>query len=136
LPDLKPGDEGYVAPETPLTPADVNILEIMTENERLKKDLSEAIEALVDYKTNLTRANDTIDYQNRARLIHDLNNMGCTYGLEALGRMTTDELRGLIQHYNHIKKPAFKSSADVGGQTPPQESLYSLYGQGWKPKVT
>ena len=130
--ELKPGDEGYVAPAEPLSPADVNVLEMMTDNERLKKENAELREALEDKNTHLIRANDTIDVQNRARLVHELHNMGCNYGVEILGNMTTDKLRELIAHYNHLKRPVFKSGADVGGQAAPQESLYSLYGQGWK----
>ena len=109
-------------------PLKVSHAVLVSENERLKKDLGEALDAIQALKTEVGELKAYRESEVRGKLSEEIRQMGCTYGLEELDRMSLSELASLKEHYNYFNPP-FKSGADFA---PPvrksvHDTLYELY---------
>ena len=109
-------------------PLKVSHAVLVSENERLKKDLGEALDAIEALKKEVGELKSYRESEVRGKLSEEIRQMGCTYGLEELDRMELSELAQLKEHYNYFNPP-FKSGADFA---PPvrksvHDTLYELY---------
>lgn len=113
------------------------IIEYSATKVRAERDaLVELLEArdkeVRDLKMALAKMKDEFESRNKSALIDELRKV-TNYGIEYLSACDLDRLEQLIEDYKNAKRPAFKSSGDLGGAyADPYEKLHTMYKFGRK----
>ena len=97
--------------------------------------MTELLEArdkeITDLKLALAKMKDEFEAQNKSKLIDELRKV-TNYGIEYLSACDVSRLEQLIEDYENAKRPRFRSSGDLGGQTDPYAKLHNMYKFGRK----
>ena len=116
------------------TPVEREVVEVLAENETLKAENVELKENLDNLRKSLRSANDLIDSHTRSGLIARIK-VKSDYGVEYLSKLTADQLRETLQHFDHVKTPKALMGADMPGEVK-RELLGDVYGSWQASKVS
>lgn len=108
------------------TPVEREVVEVLAENETLKAENVELKTNLDDLRKSLRSANDLIDSHTRSGLIARIQAKS-DYGVEYLSKLTADQLRETLQHFDHVKTPKALMGADMPREVK-REALGDVYG--------
>jgi len=117
----------------PKSAADREVIEVLAENERLRSENADLKDTVKSLEGQLRAANDLIDSHTRGSLIAQIQAKS-DYGIEYLSKLTADQLRDIIQHFDHVKAPKALMGHDTTGDAK-RESLSDVYGS-WKIPVS